>query len=931
MAHKTTLYIGIGGTGCRILSMVKSYFTENSGGYTPAGIKFLALDTDICLLDNLKDDFLLISPDESVLEEQVEYNLENEKGMYESYLDDELPSLDTNVGSAAIPEHARLMMEIVSSTVVARVRVLLDKLKNDARSNFADGIDVRFVASLAGGTGSRGIISLAMLLSQYSNISLYGYGLLHNIISHYSPYIPPWFAEKLLTNAYSAILELDYMQHASVDNPIEMRIDNTTYHISHPLFREFYMMDAQNDASETITDQQDILMSVARAMYVSSFMSENMKFDDSFTGAFDVKDKKGWIGSLGTCEIVYDAESISELYSCKLVLKAMSDMLKESGGQDDLDSFTDLLRYTSAECFSAYINEMNNIGEPQLFVSEYTRDINKLSKSVTAYLQQGHTEPNVYIKNHIIHSVSTHIYSIGDNFSRVGNFVKALKEQCENLRSDYYKRIEDCDEIISTSEKRLHDYISECRRGLQNIFPSKSRLDGRLNYISTSASEIKKVQQERLMYEHAIDYLDSVRQLATKVEKECVKGRGIISIMMEKLEKHVSIVMNKLQSSKGGFVYDISYRYWGPVINAAIESTYEPMKIFDMRTELTLSSKDAESPLNSVLLYWTRTFPGICKCRSMGITEIIESMPEEQFIDMVKFIHTSTVRMLKLNNRNCSVNGIPAIDAMRRYYSVIAYGDNHTNRRLFEYMHSTNKSEVTWNFTSNECMRNKVIIALQEGCIVPYCLDAFPPELLPDTPFNIEPGKPKPESDPDVNEHETVPTTTHISPYDSIHLGRQKIFIAGSKELKAQRMLLREELNKIENLLDIDIRSLTFEDFKTSLTGETGGRQTNYNDFIRDDADVVIFIFDSRAGSITEEEFTVAYESLQKNRRPDIFVYGRNMDVDDKRLQSIKNKVFDYNKEYYIEYENIENLRYLFYNDMIKYFLNRLYLQPHLS
>ena len=68
-----------------------------------------------------------------------------------------------------------------------------------------------------------------------------------------------------------------------------------------------------------------------------------------------------------------------------------------------------------------------------------------------------------------------------------------------------------------------------------------------------------------------------------------------------------------------------------------------------------------------------------------------------------------------------------------------------------------------------------------------------------------------------------------------------KIFIAGSKELVHERSIIREELSKVENLLDFDVRALTFEDFKTSLKGERGGRQTDYNTFIRDEADVVVF------------------------------------------------------------------------------------------
>lgn len=102
-----------------------------------------------------------------------------------------------------------------------------------------------------------------------------------------------------------------------------------------------------------------------------------------------------------------------------------------------------------------------------------------------------------------------------------------------------------------------------------------------------------------------------------------------------------------------------------------------------------------------------------------------------------------------------------------------------------------------------------------------------------------------------------------------------KVFIAGSKSLNKECSLLREELSKIENIFNVDIRALTFEDFATSLTGKDKGRQADYNSFIQNDANIVVFVFDSTAGKITKEEFDIAYDSLQGNKKPKIFVYVR--------------------------------------------------------
>ena len=156
-----------------------------------------------------------------------------------------------------------------------------------------------------------------------------------------------------------------------------------------------------------------------------------------------------------------------------------------------------------------------------------------------------------------------------------------------------------------------------------------------------------------------------------------------------------------------------------------------------------------------------------------------------------------------------------------------------------------------------------------------------------------------------------------------------KVFIAGAKKLNGERALLREQLSKVANTKNMDIRSLTFEDFATSLTGRDRGRQADYNKFIEEEADIVVFIFDSTAGEITEEEFNVAYNSLIKSGTPNIFVYVRKRNrifelFMNRRLRDIKKKVFNYHQEYYIEYRNHDELRYKFYSDILAFMDNNI-------
>ena len=44
------------------------------------------------------------------------------------------------------------------------------------------------------------------------------------------------------------------------------------------------------------------------------------------------------------------------------------------------------------------------------------------------------------------------------------------------------------------------------------------------------------------------------------------------------------------------------------------------------------------------------------------------------------------------------------------------------------------------------------------------------------------------------------------------------------------------------------------------------------------------------------------------------------MSSDDRTLKKIKEKIFCYGQEYYVEYSNLDDLRYLILKDMVAYF-----------
>lgn len=132
-----------------------------------------------------------------------------------------------------------------------------------------------------------------------------------------------------------------------------------------------------------------------------------------------------------------------------------------------------------------------------------------------------------------------------------------------------------------------------------------------------------------------------------------------------------------------------------------------------------------------------------------------------------------------------------------------------------------------------------------------------------------------------------------------------KVFIAGSLELEPVRDAVRSSLLNVSHKYDrlgYTIKSYTFENFENFLCND--GRQKEYNDFIRNEADFVVFILDGKLGEKTLEEFEHAIAGLKENNKPKIFVYN-NIDAktDNEVIQLFKQRMIELN-QYWTDYGN---------------------------
>lgn len=150
------------------------------------------------------------------------------------------------------------------------------------------------------------------------------------------------------------------------------------------------------------------------------------------------------------------------------------------------------------------------------------------------------------------------------------------------------------------------------------------------------------------------------------------------------------------------------------------------------------------------------------------------------------------------------------------------------------------------------------------------------------------------------------------------------VFVAGSKELKQKRDICRSVCSSLQNQWGT-IYTKTFEDFPEVISNI--GHQKEYNLYIENKADLVIFVFSDKAGSETVSEFNHAYKAFKKNKSPKILVYFEKTKKEDpediKELKEhLKNR-----EQYYLEYTDDKELENKLERHIVK-FLKSL-LDPH--
>lgn len=146
----------------------------------------------------------------------------------------------------------------------------------------------------------------------------------------------------------------------------------------------------------------------------------------------------------------------------------------------------------------------------------------------------------------------------------------------------------------------------------------------------------------------------------------------------------------------------------------------------------------------------------------------------------------------------------------------------------------------------------------------------------------------------------------------NIFVGGGVNLLQGSGDKPGYRQIVIDpvisSLNSKDNQDEIFVVK-TFADFKHEMT--PGGHQRKFNHYIRNEADIAVFILDGRMGTKTKEELELALDSSFSNILPIIYIYGTNIDMDDEVVQYLNSK-----RQYYQLFSGFSDLNSKLRNDL---------------
>lgn len=678
MAHilKRSLFIGLGGTGAQALLHTKKRFLDTYGEVPPM-IGFLAIDTDVStgektiMRDNILDNHFNKDAKVSFMpSEVIHIGVQGASSAYEKNRDtifDWMPQENEYAlknlwqGAGQVRTNGRFGTYFNQNNIMNAVQTKINAIQNIDIANQNKfipkdaGIEINFVFSIAGGTGSGTFIDTVYLVKHAlrgnDNIKSIGFAVLPDVFNAMQQGIS---MANTRPNSYGALVDLDYLMSKNVEHlGLSINLNQQTIPITENPFDILFTIGNKNTSGAVVNHISDISEQIGLAMFTgASELSANVNsvYDNVITvlvgGQLDILNKRAWACGMGVSELYYDGNTLGNIYTRRVYENMINNLLRPNDGAQRLaNAFIDnpLINIRENNGNDNLINtllsktpqnQFPNIDETSDLANQinaYLSSIEKTSvQNITLNEKAKYDDVSYQLKDFITKALNAN-HGVGNS----KDFLVDLKNQLAIFFSEMEEEEEEFTKEKQNNENAIKNEIESLQnlsRGLasflkkSSINESKEGLGDLVNRQAITINEIKRrvfaKQFLNKLMEEVSDYQTTIDTLINKLTQ-----------VKESATSFVNNIINSTNEKQKTFIIDLhkedlnkTYAKDGDFLISDFIATFSNTLENGILSFETLKNEQIEK------IFWkyTKALPKAMEFKNKSIDDVLRGLTPEQ-------------------------------------------------------------------------------------------------------------------------------------------------------------------------------------------------------------------------------------------------------------------------------------------------------------
>ncbi len=680
---KRCLYVGLGGTGMNALLHTKKMFVETYGEVPPM-IGFLGVDTDG---DAYKKELpSKYGPVSLAPYEQTPIQVEDAQAAYLTtkehftwvHPDNVFALTAMTKGAGQIRTNGRFALTCNFEDLTNKVRDVVNRItaasiktnpKYDA--DFVGEVEVHMVFSMGGGTGAGTFLNMAYVIKNaLGKCKLTGYAVLPDVFETMSQF----GMERVKPNTYGSIVDLDYFMHLNGTEGLQFDYVTSTVDVKSRPFSAFFFIDNKNRNGDSYSNIDQLAEMISLALVTSSgelagsvdSVTDNVE-KSIMNGDGMVGNKRAWVSGMGTCEILFRGNDMSEINAMKNAQRIIQRM--NSNSQDAnviannwIDSPEVNIRENGGPENDNVINAI--LPKSPKYPLEDIDDDQAGEKAVNAYIEAVARPKNEDIQAKVLEMkerVSTELHKLVVKSVNQEGGIALAKEVLDSLESQMSLFVDEmnAEKIkLSEAQPRLENAVKVASEDLKDMsnrfFKTRGRLQDLRDTLCEAAMALAVNIREVKRRDGAITFLSALLQDISEEQLKISQIENKLKAVSTAFNNKIAALQNNIsRNSTASFQIDLARMS----INS-IGFNDDEIQIPDFMNTLPYGEKFYEvdtkntEDIEKALMDYTLTLPTSKKWSKTTIDDVMKKMDKENPEELNRILRMALSKSAPLLNIN---------------------------------------------------------------------------------------------------------------------------------------------------------------------------------------------------------------------------------------------------------------------------------------